>query len=538
MAYIFVRTLPNCVPVTSGGQIHYCVLEFVIYKSEAMPGKESKITDFKETESIKKGPRIVISGQTLSTQKPHSEAAFCMSEDIPAAGYSFTAPDGWGCSHTYDSNTGQLSFILNAPVGGGSSFTAASIKINSFFTTAQEGVCTLKVSVENFSQYVPDITDSTYTIPLSKKYNLEILNFTANGHKGKFYLNHNLPVMLHWDVVCDLDTPLQLLADHVFHSALQQFTGEKEIAAREAGNHEYTLKMILPGGEKTENIAIKDTKWREIGGVKGISPDFTKQNRLFTFEHMILTFYNSKVYKASLGKDYVLSEWSVLCSYNGEVKYTDHVIPAVCGNTLYLSGGTKANSNELFYSAYDLKDESKTWVDYKAGQFSEMSEGALAGDSLDSGEPWLVYGKQLGDTILFMEYRVDRKVFYATLSLDFQGLKYFSLEMREGVLYLAAATGQEIVIMTKEHPDIDFCKTGRIQAVPVWMQWIRGNNGMFLLTDKGLYREKDWVNTEDFHPPYSKGSYPWCGGCDGKILSLISGEDLTDTSVAWATDIL
>lgn len=553
MAYIFVRALPNHIPVTVGTPVHYGQIEFLIYKSDLPPREKDRFTQFQEicdedgqepkydssgedVKEIKKGPRIVISAKTALPGSIFSEDALCLSSDIPSVGYSFTAPDGWSCSQTYESSTKQVSFIFAAPTtAGGSSFTGASIKLNSFFTKAQAGVCTLEVRVENFSKYVQDVKDSTFSIPLSKRYYLEILNFTANGLRGNFYLNHGLPSLFEWDAVCDLDTPLELLVDGTFYSALQEFTGEKIIETRDKGDHTYTLKMSLPEGEKTESIKIKDTRWRSIGSTEGITPDFTAQNSLLSWKNNVLVFHAGKVYEAILDKNYELSKWTVLTSYDGEVQYSNAAASVIYHDELHLIGGTKSGSDRLFYSVFDLKAETEKWTDYNTGQFSMLADGAAAASSRS---PWMVYAKQTGDSILFLEYVPEKHRYVGVYTTEITGLKSFAIGMRGVVLYLAVFTGEEIILKTWQQGESQFREAGKIVESPVWMQWINGNSEQFLLTNEGLYQENGWKNIEDFQPPYPAETFSWVGNSSGRIISLISQGEKSELYEGWATDVL
>lgn len=543
MAYIFVRFLPNHIPVTTGNPVHYSALEFQIYRSEVPLGEEDKIIGFQEAEGssgeqIKKGPRIVISARTAPPGSISSEDALCLTSDIPLEGYSFTAPPGWSCSHTYERNAGQVSFLFHAPTEGGSGFTATSIKLNSFFTMAQAGVCALQIRIENFSAYIPDVQDSTFSIPLSKRYHLEILNFTSNGRRGKFFLNHSLPALFQWDVVCDMDTPLELLTDGTFYSALQEFTGEKMMEKRERGDHTYTLKMILPAGEKTESVQIKDTCWRRVEDKGGMEPDLTTQNVLLSWKKTLLVFYTGKVYQTTLTKDYDTLEWRILTSYDGGVQYPSVTAAAVCKGKLYLAGGTKSGSDKMFYSVYDLSSESGKWADYDAGQFAMMTGGVLAGDRGKLTDLWMIYAKRIENFIYLMEYIPEKAIFTATHVLSFEGIKTFAVEIRRGLLYLAVSTEDGILVETWEQGEKDFCEVGKIGESPVWMQWIRGNNKMFLLTDQGLYRENGWDCIEAFYP-YSPEEMPlWCGVSNGRIVCLITKEEDVRKYEVWATDIL
>lgn len=551
MAYIFVKILPNHIPVTAGNPVHYSKLNFLIYKSEFPPGEKEKLIKFQvknnntekeydsqngDNQKIKKGPRIVISAKTVPPGSCFSEDALCVSNDIPPAGYSFTAPEGWSCSYTYDNSANQVSFVFAAPAEGGSGFTAESVYLNSFFTTAQEGVCTLEVRVENFSKYVPSIDDCTFSIPLSKRYSLEILKFTANGLRGSFFLNHNLPSLFEWDVICDRDTPLQLLVDGTFDSALQEFTGERDMETREKGEHTYTLKMILPEGEKTESIKIKDTRWRKIERSCGLVPDFTKQNVLLSWKDNILVSYAGKVYQTTLDKDYKLDKWNLLTTYDGKVEYSA-AAAVVCEDKLFLIGGTKSDSGKMFYSVYDLSAEKGKWTDFHAGQFSTFAKGAAAGSS-EERYFWIVYAKQTGDSIFFMEYMPEEKRFNATYMLEIAGIKSFAIGIRKDRLYLAVSTKDGILLKTWKRGEKDFCEAGRIAASPDWMQWIKGNNRMFLMTDKGLYQENGWENIEDFQPSCPAGNFLWSGDNGGRIVSLISAGEDSENYEVWVTDIL
>jgi hypothetical protein len=536
MSYIYVKAIPNYIPVTTKGHIHYCNLEFIVYKSELSPALNREIRNYKAMEEgIKKGPEITISARTALPDSIDSKEALCVTNDIPSAGYAYHYPEGWGCTHT--SEDAALTFVISAPVSGGESFETAVIRVDEFLTTAREGACALHVSVKNFQAYIPDAEDSEFTVIMSQKYNLEILNFTANSLTGKFFCHHDLPVLFHWDAVCDVDTPLTLLEDGISIGAVQEFSGEKLLRTREGGDHTYTLKMTLPAGEKTENIVIRDTRWRKLEAPAGLTPDFSLPGRFLAYHKMIYLFYGGKVYQSEPGKDHVWSEWKTVCNYDGSVIYPAVTALAVMGDMLCLAGGTKSDSGKLFYSTYNLK-KGGNWTDHDMQQSGELAGGAMACDT--SGSGWIVYAKWEGDYIVFLEYDPETQGFIGKYGLKIPGMKYAEFSIRKKKLYLAAATEDEILLKQLKKEDIGFCDIGVIEAEtsPEWMRWAEGSNGMFLWTDKGLYRGSRWKITEYFQPPWQKGTYPWCGGVNKKLISLLAGEEKAGAVQAWETDVL
>ena len=121
MSYIYVKAIPNYIPVTTKGHIHYCNLEFIVYKSELSPALNREIRNYKAMEEgIKKGPEITISARTALPDSIDSKEALCVTNDIPSAGYAYHYPEGWGCTHT--SEDAALTFVISAPVSGGESF--------------------------------------------------------------------------------------------------------------------------------------------------------------------------------------------------------------------------------------------------------------------------------------------------------------------------------------------------------------------------------------------------------------------------------
>lgn len=532
MAYIYVQTIPNHIPVSSGLPIHYCDLEFMIYKSEKLCGQTGNAIGRK----IKKGPQILITAKVMPAQSKKTDDALCIASDIPSGGYSFTVPQGWGCSGKYDSEAGTLTFVLTAPLEENSSFTAAAIKINSFFTTAQAGVCTLDICVENFSLFVPDVQDSTFSIPLAKNYNLEILDFTANGQKGASFLNHAIPAVLHWNAVCDSDTPLHLLADGIFDSALQEFTGEKKLEKRDPGDHTYTLKMVLTEGEKTESVRIMDTRWKRLRELQEFKPDFSAANSIFASQNAIWLFYKNKLRKSFLRGGMELTEWTVFDTYSGNADYPAVPAAAVLGDCFYLIGGVKRDSKKMFYSVCSLKGENRGWTDYAAGQDNSMAGGIAACDRGGASD-WLVYAKQVGEAVWFMEYDPLTQIFPAAFFIEIEGICGFDVSIKNDVLYFAAVVKDGIILKTCKRGQMKMMDAGKIDSGTAWAKWINGNNAMYLLAEKGIYGGKYWTNMERFQPPYQKGSYPWLGTDGGKVIGLVSEGEAGQAAV-WSTDRL
>lgn len=157
-----------------------------------------------------------------------------------------------------------------------------------------------------------------------------------------------------------------------------------------------------------------------------------------------------------------------------------------------------------------------------------------------SGSGWIVYAKWEGDYIVFLEYDPETQGFIGKYGLKIPGMKYAEFSIRKKKLYLAAATEDEILLKQLKKEDIGFCDIGVIEAEtsPEWMRWAEGSNGMFLWTDKGLYRGSRWKITEYFQPPWQKGTYPWCGGVNKKLISLLAGEEKAGAVQAWETDVL
>lgn len=550
MAYILVKALPNYIPVSTQGANHYCDLEFIVYRCEAqsalMQSKaEGEIGDFAEIgsgERIKEGPRVVVTAKTAPQGSIGSGDALCLSTDIPAAGYAYAEPEGWNCSHTFDADTARLSFTFRPPTGSVGSFEAELIKVKSFFTTAQAGVCALEVKAENFGLFIPEVKDCTFTIPLGKKYGLEILLFEADGKSGKFFWNHNLPVTFRWDMVCDTDTPFVLLEDDVCNLQAQGFCGEKKQECREKGDHIYTLKMVLPQGDKTRSIRIRDTKWRKLENARGVAPDFSRQGRLLAYGQAVYLFADNQIYQSSLDSGYVLSEWRLWGNYDGSIINTPDMAQAVCGGKLYLIGGKKKNSDKMFASVCDLTASKCSFQDFETGQTYTDKEirTAAACDTDSRRTDWMIYAyeEDCNGYLLFCDYDAEKRWFPARYFIEMEGLELFDIGIRNNELYVALAVESGIIIQKLERGNGEFKEEGKIEAHPRWMRWIRGNNSMFLLTDTGLYQEGNWTNTEYLNPFPEKDSFPWCGTSKGKIVCLTAAGKGEDTAAVWATDTL
>ncbi len=541
MSYICVKVMPNYIPITTNGDIHYCGLEFIIYKSEREPIRTAWSGCCRSPDQdIKEGAEIIISGKMAEPGAPDSEDAFCVISDVPSAGYAYQYPEGWGCSHNCEGDGGRLSFVVSAPSEGGESFETAVVRVRGFFTTAREGACGLHVKVRNFQSFVPDAEDSEFTVTLSKKYCLEICRFTANERVGKFFLNHSLPVLFHWDVVCDTDTPLSLLEDGITISPLQEFTGEKLLDGREKGDHTYTLKMILPAGEKTDSIMIRDTLWKKREPSTGLIPDFSLQGRFLTWRNRIYVFYDNKVYRADAGRGDDWQQFQELCKYDGSVTFAGDTMLAAGEDRLYLIGGVKSGSTGLYYAVYDLKGKEDGWKDYDMWQDGKLFGGSSACETSASLGQWIVYAKREGDFAVFMEYDPGAGNFAGKYGVNIPGMQAMETGIRKNVLCLAAAVEEGILIKRLKKGDVGFSDAGTIllEEMPKWMRWAEGGGEMFLWTDAGLFGEGGWKAAEDFQPPYPKGTYPWSGMAAGKLVSLFQGEEGDSAVQAWETDIL
>ncbi len=535
MATINMKVIPNTIPVSSGDRMHYCDISFLIYRTE---------TEVKETVveardggimAIKKGPRIVITAKAAREGSLLSEDALCMASDIPSAGYSFQKPDGWDCTYSYDSRAGEVTFTVNVPVNGGGGFTAAQIRIKSYYTTAQAGVCTLNVKAQNMKQFASDMTDRSFSVPLCKKYELEILKFTANNLTGEFFLNHKLPVEFSWNVVCDNDTPLELMKDDILFTAVQEFTGEYRLLKRKKGLHTYTLKMTLSGGEKTKSIRIGDTRWRNINAPAGLTPDFTQQNRMLAWKNGLYIFYDNKLYKSKLGGNYVWSDWNEILTYEGGVLYPAVTAQIIRDGKLYLIGGTKEGSDDTFYSVCDLTKKSG-WTDYRTGLNASFAGGVAACGGEE--ESWFIYAKRVDDFLFLEQYDENDKMFDGFYQIYMEGMKDFDICIRDNVLYIAIRNEEEISLMTLSREETKHKDAGFIDEAVQWIKWVSGKNNMYLLSDVGLYREGAWENVEDFNPPYEQGKYPWLGVDKKRIAGMIPTKGDSTVQQAWATDAL
>jgi len=540
MATIDMKIIPDNIPVSSGGKMHYCDVTFLVYRMEtdekmdADEEMEAEKAVCDDTQEIKKGPRIVITGKAAPSGSQKSENALCMASDIPAAGYSFQTPEGWNCTESYSSLTGKITFTITAPVNGGKDFTAAQIRIKSFYTTAQAGACTLNVKTQNLKLFSDDMTDRSFTVPLSKKYELEILRFTANNLTGEFFLNHKLPVEFSWNAVCDNDTPLELLEDDITLTAVQEFTGEYCLSRRKTGTHTYTMKMTLPGGEKTKSIRINDTRWRNINVPAGLTPDFSQWNTMLTRQDSLYLFYNNKLYQSALGKDYVWSDWKEILAYDGDVSYPAVTSQVIRDNKFYLVGGTKEGSNDTFYSVYDLLKQDG-WTDYSTGLDSSFAGGTAASGS--GQEAWLIYAKQVEDYLFLEQYAEEDKMFDGFYQINLDEMTGFDICIKNDVLYIAVRNEEGITLMTLARDEAESKNIGYIEETVNWLKWVPGKNNMYLLSDTGLYKEGSWENAENFHPPYEQGKYPWIGVVKRRIAGLIPAQENTEEQ-AWATDTL
>ncbi|MCM1174690.1 MAG: hypothetical protein NC341_06515 [Blautia sp.] len=560
MSYILVKVLPNYIPVSSDGASHYCDLEFILYKCETQPpageisvcqepearglwqAEERGICREEKGRSIHQGPRIVISAQAAPQGSIKSGGALCFAADIPASGYAYAEPEGWDCSHTCDADLASISFLFRPPADKVSAFHAEAIKVKSFLTTAQAGVCALQVRTENFSRFLPDVQDCTYTITLCKKYGLNILSFEANGMNGRFFLNRNLPVTFRWNMVCDTDTDFILLEDDCIDLRAQGFSGEKKLEQRGKGDHTYTLKMMLPEGDKTKSIIIRDTKWRKSEEAGSIAPDFSKQGYLLEYQNALYMFSGGRAYRSALGRDFALAEWELFGKYDGDIIFPADVEPVICGGKLYLIGGKKKDSRRLFYAVCDLTAQSCSFQELEAGQeyAGTAIETAAACDTVSGQSPWMVFAYEMDQSgyIVFCVYDEERKSFPAQYFLEAEGVSSFAAGIRNDILYVALATEDGIVIRKMKKGGADFADGGRIETVPRWMRWIRGNNNMFLLTDTGLYQGDDWKNTEEQRPFWGEEGCPWCGAYGGRIVCLSASGEESGKAAVWVTDIL
>ncbi len=541
MATIDMKIIPDNIPVSSGGKKHYCNVSFLLYRMET----DEKMNKYEEMEAenavcddiqeIKKGPRIVITGNAAPSGSQKSEDALCLANDIPSQGYSFQKPEGWNCTESYNSLTGKITFTITAPVNGGKDFTAAQIRIIGFYTTAQAGVCTLNVKTQNLKQFSEDMTDRNFSVPLSKKYELEILRFTANNLTGKFFLNHKLPVEFSWNAVCDNETPLELMEDDIPFAAVQEFTGEYCLSERKTGTHTYTLKMTLPEGEKTKSIRINDTRWRNINAPAGLTPDFSQWNTMLTWQDSLYLFYNNKLYQSALDKDYKWSDWKEVLTYDGDISYPAVTSQVIRDNKLNLVGGTKEGSDGAFYSVYDLLKQDG-WKDYSTGLDSAFADGTAA--SGDGQESWFVYAKQVENYLFLEQYTEKHKMFTGFYQIYLEKMAGYDICIKDDVLYIAVRNEEEIHLMTLARKAAAAEDAGIIEEAVHWMKWVQGKNNMYLLSDVGLYQEGSWNNVEKFNPPCEQGKYPWIGMNKRRIAGLMPAQKDAAAEQAWATDTL
>lgn len=535
MAYVLVQILPNCVPITSGSTINYCNLDFTVYKAMELTEEQKNFPKLEQSQNIKEGPKIVIKAKTAPAGSIDSKEALCCSNDIPSAGYSFLAPHGWSCSTKYDQDAEELTFVFSAPVGGGDDFQAASIQMKDFFTTAQAGDCLLEVRVENFDLFVPDVTDCTFNVPIKKQYETEIIDFTANEMRTNFFLHHSLPVRFQWYVSGDLATRLELLQDGNVYCGLSDFSGEKVLKSRNSGDHNYTLKMSLRTGEKTRSITIQDTRWIKTGYAEGIQADFSRMNSVHFCGNMAYVLIGQDIYRSQI-ENGVPKIWEMWRSYKGDVVYSDTAQLAICGEQMYLIGGKKENSNELFYSVCDYGKETEEWKDCDLGQTVDM-EGGIA-EYQNSEDLWMVYLKQAEDTVILTEFDPKIKMFMATgiFSVE-KSLRFIAAGIRDKNLYLAFATSGPVIIKKFNRGNYNKCCEWRIPESPEWMQWENGSIGMCLMTDLGIYEETTWNKIDRFQPSCAKESRPWCGCNDGKIISFFAEDSKENPAAIWTAEI-
>ena len=546
MGYIFVKALPNYIPVSTDSVNHYCDLDFMIYyQGGSLTG--SDLMAFQgdgEHSGIHKGPRVVVTAKIALLSSIRSDDALCLSNDIPVSGYAYDEPEGWECSHEYEAEASRISFIFRPPAESTGEFSAASVKVRSFFTTAQAGVCVLDVRTENFSKWMADVQDAAFTIAIGKKYGFEILSFAANGMSGAFFLNHNMPVAFQWDMVCDTDTEFVLLEDDCRDLGAQGFSGEMKLSRRNRGDHTYTLKILLPEGDKTKSIMIRDTRWRRLGDAVGIAPDFSKPGRLLEYQHAVYLFEDNRVYRSCLSKGYVLAEWELYGSYDGDILFRTGAASAICDGKLYVLGGKKKGDNSMYYVVCDLTEESGSFQEYDTGQvYTDMDtpiEASAACDICTEQPSWMVYAYEGNHDgyLVFCVYDASQKLFPARFFLEMEGVAFFEIGIRNDVLYVALAVEDGIIIRRMKKGEMAFADGGKIEPAPKWMKWIRGNNKMFLLTDSGLYRGNSWVNVEEDQPFQREKSDPWCGASKGKIIALGAAGDESGVVAAWATDVL
>ena len=536
MAYIWGDVMPNCVPVTLEKDSKKCCdLNFVIYKTPKLT-KEQQDCQLPTTATTAKAPQIVVTATVAPMESITSQNALCCSNDIPSAGYSFVTPRHWTCFSKYDDISKKLSFVFLPHFQQGDDFEAATIQIKNFFTTAQAGTCMLDVQVEKFSLFLPDVVDSTFTIPVQKQHDSEILDFTANGSRENFFLHHSQPVLFQWNVIAQNGITLELLEDGNRYCSLSETTGTLQMDTRKENDHEYTLKMSLKYGEKTKSIVIKDTRWKKIGYAQGIQPNFTYQSRLQFFQNKAYVFYGENIYCSELNDQGIPQQWNLLCWYKGDVHYSDSASMVVCEGKIYLIGGKKENSREMFYSVYDIAENTGRWVDYDFGQEIGVMDGTATCQEV--GDFWMVYLKQMEDTIFIFEYQPDWKMFVlTTLVTDDEPLRLAAVGLREGTLYLAFATSQWVIVKKYYREQYYPYMTLQSKQSPKWMQWVNGSNGMYLMTNEGIYHEERMECVESFQPPCEENAKPWYGWNGKEVVGLFQQESETEKPVLWTAEL-
>lgn len=534
MTTIGMKMIPDNIPVSSEDGMHYCDVTFLLYRVETEDEETGVGETCADVGALKKGPSIVVTAKAAPSGSRQSSDALCMASDIPAAGYSFQKPDNWGCSDSYNSLTGEVSFTFTAPVNGGKDFTAVQIKINSYYTTAQAGACVLNVKLQNIEKFDPAMTNRSFSVPLCKKYDLEILRFSANHLTGEFFLNHKLPVEFFWDVVCDNDTPLELMEDDIQIAAVQEFSGEYLLPKRKANSHTYTLKMTLPGGEKTKSIRIDDTRWRSISAPTGLILDDTRWNTMLSWCDGLCVFYNNTLYQSKLDGEYAWSDWKEALTYQGEVLYEPVTAQVICGDRLYLIGGRKDGTDDIFYSVYDMVRKNG-WKDYSAGL-----EASFAGGTATCGggeNPWFIYAKQIQDYLFLEQYDENDRMFNGFYQICMEGMTGFDIYIKKDVLYIALRSEGQVSLMTLDREKMEAENIGIIDESVRWLKWIQGKSNMYLLSDTGLYREGNWENVEEFNPFRGEEQYPWIGADRKRIVGLMSSKEGA-AAHAWATDTI
>lgn len=266
----------------------------------------------------------------------------------------------------------------------------------------------------------------------------------------------------------------------------------------------------------SKSVKIIETPWTRLEQVTGINLLDESNN----VDKRILTYNNEFYifYGDTIYKSVDAVTWQSVSKLEIELDMQiNKTSTAVVNGKFIVMGITRKKSEFIYYGSYDL-------VTGKWDDIAEAMPGLanLGGELVTIGDtPY--YGKLIDTMVMFQRPKSTTGGWETILYFKDTDMDGYDLSVHKDSLFIAAheKTTKKLKINSTKIGDTEWVNDGTtVNQVTSWFSMIQTDGAIYLLSGNSMINLSNYKEVSEYHPPFDKSNRPWTGSMGNNVYVI------------------